>query len=90
MNVQQIMTPNPECCTPDTPLQDLARLMVESNCGEIPVVESHDFLRPVGVVTDRDIVCRVLAAGKNPLELTARACMSAPVVTVTSETSLDD
>lgn len=90
MRVEQIMTRHPACCTADTPLQEVARLMVECNCGEIPVVEGQKSLRPVGVVTDRDIVCRIVADGRNPLELTARACMSTAVVTVTPDTSLED
>jgi CBS domain-containing protein len=61
------MTRNRACCTQDTPLRDVARLMVEHNCGEIPVVECHDSLRPLGVVTDRDIVCRTVAEDTNPL-----------------------
>lgn len=35
MQVQDIMTQNPACCTPDTDLQAVARMMLEQNCGEI-------------------------------------------------------
>jgi len=90
MQVKEIMTENPACCTPDTPLQDVARMMVENDCGCIPVVESQETLKPVGVITDRDICCRTVAEGKNPLEMTAGDCMSSPVVTVTREASVDD
>jgi CBS domain-containing protein len=88
--VRDIMTEDPACSTPDTPLQEVARLMAENDCGCIPVVESEQNPRPVGVVTDRDIACRVVAEGKNPQELTAADCMSTPCVTVTEETSVDD
>ncbi len=64
-----IMTPGPACCASDAPLEAVARLMVQHNCGEIPVVDADGEL--IGVVTDRDIVCRVLAAGKNPRSKTA-------------------
>ncbi|MGX2039973.1 CBS domain-containing protein [Methylocaldum sp. MU1018] len=90
MEVREIMTPNPVCCTPNTHLEAVARLMVRHDCGEIPVVDSEDSMRLVGVVTDRDIVCRTLAQGKNPLSMTAGDCMSAPCVTVTPETSIED
>ena len=53
--------------------------MVQHNCGEVPVVDTDGQL--IGVVTDRDIVCRVLAAGKNPLEHTVQDCMSQPAIT---------
>lgn len=88
MQTKEIMTTAPGCCGPDTPLRDVARLMVERDCGEIPVVDQNR--KPLGVVTDRDITCRTVAEGKNPLELTAKDCMSSPVVTVTPDTSVDD
>ena len=90
MQVKEIMTRDPACCTPDTPLQEVARLMVEHDCGEIPVVDSRESFKPVGVVTDRDICCRTVAEGKNPLEMTAGDCMSTPCVTVTEDDSVDE
>ena len=90
MKVKEIMSREPACCTRETSLQDVAILMVENDCGEIPVVDSLQSKRPVGVVTDRDITCRTVALGKNPLDLRARDCMSSPAVTVTPEASLDD
>lgn len=90
MEVKDIMTKNPACCTPDTNLQEVARLMVEHDCGESPVVESKQSMKLVGVITDRDITCRTVAKGKNPLEMTAGDCMSSPCVTVTPEMSMED
>ncbi|MDD5302945.1 MAG: CBS domain-containing protein [Elusimicrobia bacterium] len=90
MRVSEIMTKNPVCCTPDASLQEAARIMCNRNVGELPVVESLDGLKPLGVITDRDIVCRSLARGRNPLELTARDCMTRSVVSVTPNTSLED
>lgn len=90
MEVKEIMTPDPVCCTPDTHLESVARLMVRHDCGEIPVVENLESMRLIGVVTDRDIVCRSLAQGKDPMRMTAGECMSTPCMTVTPETSLED
>ena len=90
MQVKDIMTPDPACCTPDTALQRVAEMMVENDCGEIPVVENAASMRPIGVVTDRDITCRTVAKGLNPLTLSASDCMTTPAVTVTPETSLDE
>jgi CBS domain-containing protein len=45
---------------------------------------------PIGVVTDRDIVCRTIANDLNPLNLTAADCMSKPIVTVTPDMSLEE
>lgn len=90
MQVREIMTANPACCTADTPLRDVARAMVDHDCGEIPVVRSSSDKTLIGVVTDRDIVCRLIATGRNPLELTAEACMSSPVVAVRESTQLEE
>ena len=85
---RDIMTPNPACCTPETPLDQVAKMMIHNDCGEIPVIDASDEL--VGVVTDRDIVCRVVAEGKNPIGYTAEQCMSQPVVTVREDDSVQD
>lgn len=90
MRVSEIMTRNPVCCLPDARLQEVARIMCGHDVGELPVVDSHETLRPLGVITDRDIVCRSLGQGKNPLEMTARDCMTRTVVSVTPTTSLED
>lgn len=78
--VRDVMTPDPACCSPGTTLDDVARLMLANGCGEIPILDTAG--APVGVVTDRDIVCRVVAEGKNPAAYAAETCMSHPVVTV--------
>ncbi len=85
---RDMMTADPACCSPETPLDEIAREMVENNCGEIPIVDRGG--RLVGVVTDRDIVCRVVAKGRNPAECTAGECMSTPVFSVDDDAQLDD
>lgn len=62
--------------------------MVEADCGEIPVTDASN--RLIGVITDRDIVCRVVAKGKNPSAVTAGECMTDQVVVVNEDTSLED
>jgi CBS domain-containing protein len=62
--------------------------MVQHNCGEVPVVDNDGQL--IGVVTDRDIVCRVVAAGKNPLEHTVQDCISQLPITVHPDTTITD
>lgn len=88
--VADVMTSHPTCCTPDTLLGRVAQIMVLQDCGEIPVVDDETARVPIGVVTDRDIVCRLLARGKNPLEHTAADCMSEPIVTVEETASLGE
>ena len=90
MQVREFMSKDPVCCNPESSLGDVARLMVDHHCGGIPVVEHGNSGKLVGVVTDRDITCRTVALGRNPLELTAKDCMSSPVVMVTTDTALED
>jgi CBS domain-containing protein len=89
MTVTDLMTSNPACCTMETPLPEVARLMVQCDCGEIPVVERDDLKKPVGVVTDRDICCRAVAEGRNPLTMTAGDVMSSPAVCVNERDHID-
>src|SRR5688500_15966494 len=79
MRVRDIMSKNVACCSPETSLPEVARMMVDNDCGEIPVVTVSRV--PIGVVTDRDITCRTVAEGKNPLLMEAGDCMTTPCVT---------
>jgi CBS domain-containing protein len=90
MKAKEIMTPNPACCTPQTGLREVAQMLIDHDCGAIPVVESQTSRWVVGIVTDRDIACRAIAAGKNALELTAGDCMSSPCVNVLPDSSLEE
>jgi CBS domain-containing protein len=85
---RDVMTPDPACWSPHTSLDLVARMMVQNDCGEIPIVNAAN--HPVGVVTDRDIVCRVVAEGKNPSGHTAESIMTSPVVTVRTDATLTD
>jgi CBS domain-containing protein len=88
--VATIMTRHPACCTPEAPLEEAARLMLECDCGEIPVVADLASMIPLGVITDRDITCRSIAEGRNPLELRVLDCMTSPALTCTSEMSVEE
>lgn len=87
MQVRDIMTENPACCSPETSIREAAKLMADNDCGQIPVLDQRG--QPVGVITDRDIACRCVAEGRSA-ETPAGEAMSSPVVTVTAEKSLDD
>jgi CBS domain-containing protein len=90
MTVKDLMTADPLCCTMETSLEEVARMMVQCDCGEIPVIERHDLRKIVGVVTDRDIVCRAVATGLNPLMLSAAAVMTSPAVTIKEHDDVDE
>jgi CBS domain-containing protein len=85
MRVRDIMTKDVVCCTRDTPLPDVARLMTQADCGSLPVIEDADRKLLVGLITDRDIVCRTIAQDRDPMHLTAGDCMTARVIAVGPE-----
>src|SRR5665647_510664 len=87
--VTDMMTKDPACCTPETSLQEVAALMIKFDCGEIPVVDSLTERRIAGVITDRDICCRTVAKGLNPLNMKTSDVMTFPAITVNLEATLD-
>ena len=82
MRVKEIMTIEPVCASAETPLTTLAKLMVEHHCGTIPITADG---RLSGIVTDRDIACRTLPHGINPIHATAEQVMSRNVITIGEE-----
>jgi CBS domain-containing protein len=90
MTVRQVMTSDPACCTAEINLTEAAKMMLDNDCGEIPVVGSRAEMKPIGVITDRDIVVRALARGHDPKQKTVADCMSKPPVTVTEDAGLDE
>lgn len=90
MKVSEIMSKDPACCTAETNLQEVAKMMVDNDCGCIPVVDGKDSKKPVGMITDRDITVRTVANGKNPLDLTAKDAMTDDAVTVSSNSGVEE
>ena len=90
MQVKKIMSADPKCCTPDMNLQEAARMMVACDCGAVPVVDTADHAQPIGVITDRDIACRAVAEGKDPVETKVRDCMTTHLVCVLPEASMEE
>ena len=56
MEVQDVMTPNPACCTPDDPAQRAALLMRNLDVGAIPILNNEQQRRPIGLRQDLDAV----------------------------------
>ena len=83
MNLREVMTPNPQCVSPGDSIQNAARIMRDCDTGAVPVVEDG---RPVGMVTDRDIVGRAVADG-GQLNRPVRDIVSGDVICVTPDMS---
>ena len=83
MKVREIMTGSVQTVAPSTPIREAAQLMASAEVGSLPVVDGG---RLVGMVTDRDIVLRVVAAGKDPSVTTVReAASSGDIVTISPD-----
>jgi CBS domain-containing protein len=87
LRCSEIMTKNVTTCTPDTVIRDVADMMEDDNVGSIPVLENG---RLIGMVTDRDIVCRVIAEGLDTRTTRAREVMSEDIITCTADDSVID
>jgi CBS domain-containing protein len=72
---------------PTTPLTELARAMRDEDIGSIPIGEKD---RLVGMVTDRDIICRGLAQHGDCLKMAARDVMSKPIIYCYEDEEVDD
>ena len=86
MNIRDVMTANPQCVSPGDTIQSAAQVMRDSDTGAVPIVENG---RPVGIVTDRDIVIRAVADGTR-LDRAVRDIVSGELISVTPDTSTRD
>ncbi len=87
MKLRDVMTPNPRSVAPEAPLQEVARVMRDEDTGFVPVVDKG---KPLGVITDRDIVVRAVAEGDNQLKKPVREFVSGRPVTATPEMSTSE
>ena len=85
--VADVMTTRPRAVTPQTPLNEVAQVMESEDVGSVPVVDGD---RLVGIVTDRDIVVRAIAKGKDPKGMPASEVSSRELVTVGPDDDLSD
>ncbi|MGE5690085.1 MAG: CBS domain-containing protein [Pseudomonadota bacterium] len=86
-NVRELMTTNPSTVQASTPIVEAARIMKQEDVGPVPVVDGATL---AGIVTDRDIVLRVVAEGRDPQATTVAEVMSSALVTVDPEQPLDE
>jgi CBS domain-containing protein len=89
-SLNDIMSKNPTCCTPDEAVTLVARRMAEDDVGAVPVVHSKDDPRLIGMITDRDIACRVVAEERHPNDTRVRDAMTDQVVCIDTNASLDE
>jgi CBS domain-containing protein len=84
--VRDVMTQNPTSCNTSATVVDAAKVMASEDVGSVPVVKDG---RLAGVVTDRDIVVRVLAEGRDPNSTTVGEIASSDLETVSPDDDLN-
>jgi CBS domain-containing protein len=87
MHIRDVMTPDVSFVQPGTAVPEIARLMRETDIGSTPVVEND---RLIGMVTDRDIVLRVVAEGRDVSTATARDAMSPGILYCFEDETVED
>ena len=85
--IRDVMTANPECVSETGSLRDVARIMKDRDTGVVPVVNGKKI---VGLITDRDIIVRGLAEGKNMESASVSELMTKQVRTVRDDASVND
>lgn len=81
----EVMTKDLVCCLPDDTVAKAAQLMQRDNIGSIPVIENDQTQKLVGIVTDRDLVLKVIAKGQDAKTTKVEAVMTRQVVTCHAE-----
>lgn len=85
--IREVMTPNVQTISPQETVQRAAQMMDDLNVGSIPVCDGE---RLVGMITDRDITVRSVAAGQSPDQCFVGDVMSTDVRTCYSNQDIDD
>ena len=85
--VQDVMSTRPRCVSPDTPVTEAAELMESEDVGSLPVLEGDEL---AGMITDRDIVIRAIARGKDPRGMPVREISTRDVVAIRGNEDLSE
>jgi CBS domain-containing protein len=85
--VHEVMSDRPRCVSPDTPVSEAAQLMETEDVGALPVLDGEEL---AGMVTDRDIVIRAIAKGKDPRGMPVREVSTRDVVSIRGDEDLSE
>jgi len=85
--IREAMTSNPSTVQPGTPIAEAAQVLKNEDAGVVPVVQGDQL---VGMLTDRDIVIRVIAEGKDPQSTTVEQIATKQLVTIDPQQNLDE
>jgi len=80
VKIKEVMSPNPACCLPTDRAQQVAKLMCDRDVGAMPVVVDQQSRKLVGMITDRDLCCSLVAKGLDSKSTTIEKFISADPV----------
>ena len=86
--VRDIMTSNPECLREKDSVVEAARIMKSEDTGVVPIIDDNGKL--MGMITDRDIIVRLVADGRNPLDCKINEAMTKHVRSVDEDATVDE
>jgi len=89
MRIRHVMTKDPKACAPSDSAQQAARIMRDEDAGIVPVVESAESRKIVGVVTDRDLCMLVVADACDASATKVETCMTTKVVTCSPDDAVE-
>ena len=90
MKVREMMTGEPVCCTPEDTAQKVARILRDQNIGALPVVLDQQSRTLLGMITDRDLCCNVVADGLDPRTTKIEKMISLSPVTCREGENIDE
>lgn len=86
--VRDIMTADPACVRESDGIAEAARIMKREDTGVVPIIDNDRKL--VGLITDRDIVVRLVAEGRNPLDCKVNEAMTKSIRSVNEDATVDE
>lgn len=89
MKVREVKTANPLCCLATDTAQKVAQTLRKKHIGSLPVIRDQSSLQLIGMITDRDLCCSVIADGLDPKSTTIENFISTDLVTCRDDDGLD-
>lgn len=89
VKVRHVMTSDPICCLPTDTAQHVAALLRDHDVGALPVVKDHKSRKLIGIITDRDLCCALVASGLEAKAILIRRLLSKNPVTCHIEDDLE-
>jgi CBS domain-containing protein len=86
-HIRDVMTPNPACVSEKDSIREVARIMAREDTGVVPVVDGKKI---IGMITDRDIVVRLVAEGKDASNAHVNEAMTKNVRSIKEDSTIDD